>query len=302
MEKIIFVDEEVSLETPISAENLNAIQNNIENEIDKKEDKLIVAQDLNNFKNEITEKENKNTNDLSEIKKNIGNKEFKAVIASFANNQNLNCIINSVSQLKNGNIYFIYFKNERIETTPPKLSVDGGKNFYNIMDTENNVKWETIKGTARVIYYNNNNFYIMKEEERKIGVYQVGYAVANDDIPFKKLAINIGNMEQYFKLERGKLIVLKEKLKLKISCNIYIDNHAGKDAGYIWLRIYKNRTTIAGSITSNYGRYTSIVLPSNIYEVSQGDIININLNNSKETLGYTLDDLDRSSFNIEVIE
>lgn len=299
MKKIIFKNKP-ELTTPINAFNLNKIQDNIAEELDKKIAKDITESKLLQLQNDIDNKQNELNVKLSNLENELKTKDLKAEVAEFKNTSEINTFITTNRILKNGNCYCIFFKNERKSDVAPKLSVDGGNTFYNIKNRDINVSWEDIKGTVQLLYFNDNNFYIFKEDTKVIGIYQIGYALANDDIPFKKLFNSYGKIDDYLKLDKGKLTLLKDA-KLKISCNLYVNQHAARDAGYIWLRLYKNRNTIAGSITSNYGRYSSLILPPNIYEFQKGDVININLNNSKETLGYTLDDIDRSSLSIEVV-
>jgi hypothetical protein len=104
-------------------------------------------------------------------------------------------------------------------------------------------------------------------------------------------------------LEDGKVKIGAGVSKVRISGSIFMDITYIESAGYIWGRIAKNASNVAGSISPILPSmaFISAVIPSHIIEVEEGDLFQLNVDVTGST-GTTRDGVTNTWLDVEVIE
>lgn len=101
---------------------------------------------------------------------------------------------------------------------------------------------------------------------------------SNTNINLDTVSYTNDNTNEFFKLENGSIKVVSSAINsIKVSGAINVEN--AQLNGYLWVRVKKNNTTVAGQIVNHQEGigYIGGVIPSTIIDVSEGDVITLNV-------------------------
>ena len=101
---------------------------------------------------------------------------------------------------------------------------------------------------------------------------------SNTNINLDTVSYTNDNTNEFFKLENGSIKVVSSAINsIKISGAVNVEN--AQLNGYLWVRVKKNNTTVAGQIVNHQEGigYIGGVIPSTIIDVSAGDVITLNV-------------------------
>lgn len=300
MKKINWKNKSQGYSTPVTANNLNLMQDYAEEEVNKKIDKEEVKNDINNLKVELEKQITKNKEDIDKIINDYQEKEEELLFAKLKKQDYPSAYVNTKNTLKNGNIYFVIFPNEKYSESNAKFSVDNGETEYFIVDRKIGVQWDSIKGKAKILHFNGLEFEIINTNRRffEIFTFEEGTAQGNIGVQKNKQTAPFN----FFEIIDKKIKVIPKKIKIKISGQIFVDKHARTDAGYIWARVYKNGERLTSGITSGYGEYSTAQIPETYCELDKNDTLSVALNNSKDILGTIRYGSGYSFLTIEILE
>lgn len=101
---------------------------------------------------------------------------------------------------------------------------------------------------------------------------------SNTNINLDTVSYTNDNTNEFFKLENGSIKVVSSAINsIKISGAVNVEN--AQLNGYLWVRVKKNNTTVAGQIVNHQEGigYIGGVIPSTIIDISAGDVITLNV-------------------------